>query len=227
MARRYNRLYADNWTLARFALSARHLGRLNGSFLAERSSPVFSWYSKNRTRQWLNSLPWKATQWDHPKVLARYPSLEQNTFRRMLVEHDRFLTRLDLLPQTISHGDTYPTNFKSCRLKGGQEQTVALDWALMGIGPLGDDLGQFVFGAQTSLKEIHPTEVENALFQGYLEGLRDSGYQVDPLVVRFGYTATAAFRVGLFQLLLLSQEIQHGENAAQVTSPQFETYRAL
>jgi hypothetical protein len=108
-------------------------------------------------------------------------------------------------------------------LKGGQEQTVALDWALMGIGSLGDDLGQFVFGAQTSLKEIHPTEVENALFQGYLEGLRDSGYQVDPLVVRFGYTATAAFRVGLFQLLLLSQEIQHGENAAQVTSPQFET----
>ncbi len=42
----------------------------------------------------------------------------------------------------------------SRKLADGREQTVALDWALVNIGPIGNDLGQLVFGAQTNLKEV-------------------------------------------------------------------------
>jgi hypothetical protein len=207
--------YQDDWSLERYALTARHLGRLNGIYLSERPLPAFSWLSMNRTRQWIATMPWQTIPWDHPRLLARYPRPEVNSFRRMLLENERFLAKLDLLPRTISHGDTYPTNFKSRRMSGEQEQTVALDWALMGIAPLGDDLGQFVFGAQTNLKEANRQLVDRALFENYCEGLRESGCRVDPRRVRFGVTVSAALRVGLFQLLLLGEDLKQSKGAGE------------
>jgi hypothetical protein len=200
-----------NWSLDRYALTARHLGQLNGIYLYERPLPPFPWFSMHRIRQWIASLPWQTIPWDHPRVLDRYPKPEANTFRRMLLENERFLAKLELIPKTISHGDTYPTNFKSRHSSGEKEQTVALDWALAGIAPVGDDLGQLVFGAQTNLKESSRIDVEQAIFESYLGGLRDSGCRVDPQQVRFGYTASAALRVGLFQLFLLSEELKLDE----------------
>lgn len=204
----------SDWPLDRYALTARHLGRLNGLYLAARALPSFPWLSLHRTRQWVATLPWRTIPWEHPRLLQRYPRPEENPFRRMLLENERFLARLDFLPQTVCHGDTYPTNFISRHSNAGQGQTVALDWALMGIAPLGDDLGQLVFGAQTNLNEAQPADVEMALFESYLDGLRDSGCQVDPQRVRFGYTASAALRVGLFQLYLLGEQLQQSTAVA-------------
>jgi hypothetical protein len=196
-----------SWPLARYALTARHLGRLNGFYLAQRPLPAFNWYSRERIRQWIDMLPWRGIPWDHPRILARYPRPAQNAFKRMLDQHERFLTKLEELPLTISHGDTYPTNFKSRFAADGAIQTVALDWALMGTAPLGDDLGQFVLGAQNNLPETALAEVDRVLFASYIDGLRDCDCRVDERLVRFGYTALAALRVGLFQLYLLNEEI--------------------
>jgi hypothetical protein len=207
--------YEGEWPLDRYALTARHLGRLNGMYLTQRPMPAFPWLSMHRVRQWVTSMPWQTTPWEHPRVLARYPKPEVNTFRHMLIEHERFLAKLELLPRTISHGDTYPTNFKSRHSDGQQEQTVALDWALMGIAPLGDDLGQFVFGTQTILKDTDRVAVDRVLFENYIKGLRDFDCQVDPRWVRFGYTTLAALRVGLFQLFLLGEDIQRGDVPAE------------
>lgn len=207
------------WSLERCALTARHLGRLNGSYLSKSPWTAFPWLGKHLTRQWVQILApdWQAIPWEHPRVLNRYPRPELNPFRRMLLDNVRFLAKLDLLPKTVCHGDTYPTNFKARFLSGGKEQTVALDWALAGIAPLGDDLGQFAFGAYMNLKEADPTDVDQALFESYLDGLRDTGCRVDPQQVRFGYTASAALRVGLFQLVLLGEELKQNETATKQT----------
>lgn len=148
-------------------------------------------------------------------VLKRYPRPEINSFRRMLSENERFLAKLELLPEAISHGDTYPTNFMSRQLINGQEQTVALDWALMGVQPLGDDLGQFVFGALTNLKTDRKEDISGSLFEAYLDGLRDSGSHIDPQLVRFGFVTSAALRVGLFQIYLLGESLAHSGTTAQ------------
>ncbi len=206
--------HEDVWSLERYALTARHLGRLNGIHLSEHPLPTFPWFGLHRNQAWLALMPWRTIPWDHPRVLGRYPRPEANPFRRMLLENERFLAKLDLLPKTISHGDTYPTNFKS-RLSTGREQTVALDWALMGIAPLGDDLGQFVFGAQTNLKELNPADIDKTLFESYLDGLRDTGCKVDRQQVRFGYSASAALRIGLFQLYLLGEEIKQNQTVTE------------
>lgn len=208
-------VYDGVWSLDRYALAARRLGRLNGVYLSSRPLPDFPWLSRQRTRQWLVMDPlWQTLPWDHPRLLRRYPRPEANAFRRLLFENERFLVMLDALPKTLCHGDTYPTNFKARRLDGMQDQTVALDWALVGVETIGDDLGQLVYGAQMSLPEARPADIDNALFESYLAGLQDSGCRLDPRLVRFGYVTSAAVRVGLFQLVLLSEELKQGDAVA-------------
>jgi hypothetical protein len=209
--------YEGVWTLERYAWTARHLGRLNGSYLSKSPWTAFPWLGKHLTRQWVHILApdWQAIPWDHPRVLNRYPRPERNPFRRMLLDNARFLAKLDLLPKTVCHGDTYPTNFKARHLSGGEDQTVALDWALAGIAPLGDDLGQFAFGAHTNLKAADPADIDEALFESYLDGLRDTGCSADPQQIRFGYTASAALRIGLFQLVLLGEELKKNETVLE------------
>ena len=199
------------WSLDRFALAARHLGQFNGSYLSERSLPSFPWLSQHRIPQWIEQVPWQTIPWEHPLVLEHYPRLEKNFFQHLLSEHERFLTKLQQLPQTLCHGDTYPTNFMSRDSAAGLQQTVALDWALAGIAPVGSDLGQLVFGAQKNLKEINPDVVSNSLFENYIDGLRDTGCTVEPQLVHFGYTAYAALQVGLFAVYLLAEELEQSE----------------
>ena len=208
--------YGGVWTLDRYAHTARHLGRLNGFFGSSRPLPAFPWLGDNLTRQWIDSIiAWRTFPWDHPRVVERYLTPENNPLRRMLLEIERFQAKLDLLPRALCHGDTYPSNFMSRRATDGQEQTVALDWALAGIGPVGDDLGQFVLGACMNLQDARRADVDKALFASYLDGLRECDCRVDPQWVRFSFTASAALRIGLFQLMLLGEDIKQGEAVAE------------
>ncbi len=196
------------WTIEQYSLIARHLGRLNGSFVERENQSRYPWLSLDRNRSWISLMSWEVFPWDHSKARKRYRSAEINSFKKLLIENDRFLAKLEQIPQTISHGDTYPTNFKIRKMKDGQNHTFALDWALMGISPIGDDLGQFVFGAINNLKTVDPLDVDRLLFENYLYGLEDVGCHLDRNIVRFGYTASAALRVGLFQIFLLKGEIE-------------------
>jgi hypothetical protein len=193
--------------LDQYALTARHLGRFNGAYASPASHPTVPWLGRARHRQWLSTAEIRRLPWDHPLVAARYPGGRSNAFRRIVADSDRLLTRLDHLGLSLSHGDTYPTNLLLRSLSGGGYETVALDWALMGVEPLGTDLGQLTFGAQNALPETPRDHVADSLFESYLDGLRDAGCRIDPQLARFGFLASAALRVGLFQLVLLSFQI--------------------
>lgn len=195
------------WTLDRYAVAACHLGRLNSMHLSGPNLPEHPWFSRQVSRQWAAMPHWQTMPWDHPRVLARYPRPERNIFLQMLRGREPFLAALDRMPLGIAHGDTYPTNFVSREAANGEEETVALDWALMGIQPLGADLGQLVFGAHLNFPDARADEATELLFNSYLQGLQENGCRVDLQRIRFGFAATAALRVGLFQVLLLSWEL--------------------
>lgn len=207
----------SDWVIEQYSLIARHLGRLNGSNFIKEKYLQYPWLSLHRNRSWIALMPWNIFPWEDPRALIRYRPAEINSFKKLLMENDRFLAKLEQIPQTISHGDTYPTNFKLRDMKDGHKQTVALDWALMGISPIGDDLGQFVFGAITNLKTENPMDVDRLLFDNYLNGLEDVGCYIDRNIVRFGYIASAALRIGLFQLYLLTKEIEKNEMIADTS----------
>jgi len=210
--------YDGVWTLERYTLTARHLGRLNGLYAGARPVQQYPWLGINLIQQWAatDMSAWQSLPWEHPRVLARYPA--GNAFQRMLMESERFLTALNQVPRTLCHGDTYPTNFMSRRLADGSQETVALDWALAAIGAVGEDLGQFVYGAMMNLKQVSLPEITETLFSSYLEGLQDAGCRIDPRVARFGFTASAALRVGLFQLIMLEEELKQDHPTANETT---------
>ncbi len=199
--------YASSWPLHRYALTARHLGRLNGIYLSRRALPTFSWLSRQRNRQWLDSIAWQDFPWDHPQVWQQFPNPELDSFRSMLQDNERFLAKLEQLPKTICLGDTNPANFISHHSPRKLEQTVAMDWSLAGIEPLGDDLGQLVYGTYLNLKCYRLNDISETLFTSYINGLQDSGCRIDTQLVRFGYTASAAFRVGLAKLVRLGEQL--------------------
>jgi hypothetical protein len=201
--------YAFAWPLHRYALAARHLGRLNGIYISRRDLPSYSWLGKQRLRQWLASIPWENFPWDHPQVWQQYPNPHSDSFRNILTDYERFLAKLEQLPKTISLGDTNPDNLITRHTPRKLEQTIALDWSLAGIEPLGDDLGQLVYGTYRNLRIYRLNDISDTLFTSYINGLQDSGCKIDPQLVRFGYVTSAALRVGLSRLMFLSEQLNH------------------
>jgi hypothetical protein len=204
--------FSGNWPLHRYALAARHLGRLNGIYISRRELPSFPWLSRQHARQWLETVPWQDFPWDHPKVWQQFPNPGMDNFRSMLEESERFMARLEQIPKTISHGDTNPVNFISRRLPRNQEQTVAMNWSQAGIEPIGDDLGQLVYGTYKALKGYKLRDISETLFTSYINGLQDSGCRLDTQMVRYGYVTSAAFRIGLSKLARLDGELKREED---------------
>lgn len=224
--------FSGTWPLHRYALAARHLGRLNGIYISRRELPKYDWLSRQRTRQWLKTIPWQNFPWDHPLVWQQFPNSGMDNFRSMLEENERFLARLDELPKTISHGDTHPANFVSRHLPRSQEQTVAINWSQAGIESIGDDLGQLVYGTYKTLKGYKLRDIADTLFTSYVNGLQDSGCRLENHLVRFGFVTSAAFRMGLSKLVRLDSQLKreqdftsHPTNRPFLNEP-FESFMA-
>jgi hypothetical protein len=193
----------EPWSLDRYALAARHLGQFNGVYLVERSLPDAPWLSTNWLRGWLGANEAAMDQLkrvlDYPLVRYVYPEGVARSFLRSWTERELLLDRLDRLPHTLSHLDAFRRNLLDRRLSDGSEQTLALDWAFVGKGALGEELGPLI---QASIEffeaeGIAAQELEEAALQGYLDGLTDAGWRDDPKVVRFGYAASTALRYGV------------------------------
>jgi len=212
------------WPLERYALAARHLGRFNGVYLAGCPLPSRSWLGVRLLDQWCRGLlaetplfsdsgP-RPRGWDHPLVRRIYPPPDANPFLHMLAHRGRFLAALGGCPQALCHQDAYPTNLMASRGENGEEVTVALDWAMAGIGPVGEELAQLAIGTLDRLPDVPATDVDQVLFSGYLDGLRDSGWRGGALTVRFGYAASTALRIGPWLLWLLNEAFEKSADAA-------------
>ena len=115
----------------------------------------------------------------------------------LLRRSDAWLDQMDRLPQSLCHWDAHRANLFSRTAQNGEVQTVAIDWAGVGWGPIGADLSKLL--SQTvnffGMDPASLPALDAALFEQYLEGLRETGWRGDPRVVRFVYTAAAAMRL--------------------------------
>jgi hypothetical protein len=202
------------WPLEHYGVVARHLGQFNGAYLAGRPLPDWPWLSSGWLRQYVaHSAPAMAPLRDsleHPLVCRWIPGDASDRFFRLWAERDCYLDALDRLPQTLCHLDVFRRNLFARRTAGGDDQTVAVDWAYAGQGAIGEDLVPLVLASvyffEVELDEAQP--LEEIVFEGYLEGLRDAGWQGDPRLVRLGYTAAASLRytfaeIGRFLTMIL------------------------
>jgi hypothetical protein len=124
----------------------------------------------------------------------------------------------------------WPRNLFLRRNGTNREQTVAIDWAFVGLGAIGEEIGPLIL-ASLAFFEIELTNaqaLDRLVFDSYLEGLHDAGWRGDPQVVRFGYAASSALRFGLGIMaalldLTLNFDESKGEWVEQVFGCSIET----
>jgi len=186
---------AHPWSLERYAQVARHLGQLNGAYLAGHPLPGETWITHDWMRNYLQHaapmVEYIRQNPAHPIVQRMLPGISLPLTLAFWDERVRMLEALDGLPQTFCHRDAFGRN-----LFYRQGQVVAIDWGYAGVAPVGAELAPLI-GAAFGLARFPSSqakELDQACFEGYLEGLRQAGWEPDPRQVRMGYAITLPMR---------------------------------
>jgi hypothetical protein len=186
-----------HWPLEHYGVVARHAGQFNGAYLVDRTLPSWAWLSSGWLRAYVNTnastMPQIRSSFHVPLVLRAWPGGVSDSLFRLWEERDLFFDALDRLPQTLCHLDLFRRNMLARKTADGDIQTVAVDWAYTGRGAIGEELVPLVL-ASVSFFEIELSQgqaLQDVVFEGYLAGLRDAGWQGDPRQVRLGYTAAS------------------------------------
>ncbi|UCC61515.1 MAG: hypothetical protein JSV36_11965 [Anaerolineae bacterium] len=189
-----------HWPLEHYGVVARQLGQFNGAYLVGEPLPSAPWLSQGWLRAYVEQAAPAIAQLrgslEHPLVRRFLPGRIADDLLRLWAERETFLDALDRLPQTFCHLDAFRRNLFARRSPDGHVQTVAVDWAFVGIGAVGEEIVPLV-QASVLILEVELTraqELDEIVFQGYLDGLRDAGWHGDPRLVQLGYAAAGALR---------------------------------
>jgi len=185
----------SRWPLENYGIAARHAGQFNGAYLVKRSLPSWPWLSSDWLRGHIarsaSAIPLIRNSLDHPLVRRGFPGDASDRLFRLWEARDRYLDALDRLPQSLCHLDLFRRNLFARKTADGDDQTVAIDWAFVGQGAIGEEIAIMVFTslAFNDVDLAQAQTLEDIVFEGYLKGLRDAGWQGNPQQVRLGYTA--------------------------------------
>ncbi len=182
------------WSLQFYSQAARQLGEFNGAYLAGRPLPKEAWI----TQHWLQKyLQLAAPMVDficqnpaHPVVQKMLPGIILPITLAVWEEHPHMLKILEGMPQTFCHQDAFERN-----LFYRHGELVAIDWNFAGIAPVGTELVALI-GALglTNFPPSQARQLDQACFEGYLEGLRRAGWTPDPRQVRLCYCLNVILR---------------------------------
>ena len=209
------------WTMARHSLAARHLGQFNGAYLAGHPLPPMQpWMLSGRTRQWAENIePWanRSLQYADTSLGRRWFGRDglQRTLALYAQRHT-LLEAFERLPVCYCHHDAHRGNLLDRPHRDGRSETVAIDWALTGYGRVGEDIGamlavdlEFLAVAASQAREL-----DQAVFAGYIDGLRDAGWQGDVRLARLGCTINALIVTGFYWNLYFLEIVQDPAAAA-------------
>ena len=185
---------AHPWSLELYTHIARQLGEFNGAYLAGRALPNESWITHDWLRKYLQEaapmIEFIYQNPAHPVVQKMLPGISLPLTLAVWEEHPHMLKILDGMPQTFCHQDAFERNLF---YRAGE--LVAIDWSFAGIAPVGTELTALI-GA-VGLTNFHSSQIrqlDQACFEGYLEGLRQAGWTPDPRQVRLCYCLNVILR---------------------------------
>lgn len=195
---------SKNWTLDCHGTAARHLGQFNGAYLDYQFLPKEEpWMFRGRVRHWPALA---APAFDGFQRYALSPPGQRwlqpqnvDLMQQLLSNQNRLVAQLDTLPICLCHHDGFRGNLLSRHREDTGPQTVAIDWSMFGYGGIGEEAGITTALGLTwlAVPGTQAREMDQMIFESYVDGLRDTGWKGDVRLVRFGYTATASLVVGV------------------------------
>jgi Phosphotransferase enzyme family len=170
----------DSWTISRFALAAADLGRFNGAYSGASALPAAPWLSRGLMRAWVADSAYLIECVQDPSVW-KHPLLCDTTLRSLVPailqlwdQREAWFTRLEQLPQTLCHHDFWRKNLLARGSAGHRQQTVAIDWEVVGLGAAGEDLGNLI-GVSLLNFDIDAQDAlvfADAMLDNYAQGLQ-------------------------------------------------------
>lgn len=225
---------SGTWSTERIRMHARRLGFAQGRCALDdgwRKSSVP--LSRNVLRDYLDTpdatssdIEWDrlddVAAWDSPLMRRYFDGDLRDALLRLCRERYRFVRWGEALPTTMCHCDMWRDN-----LFEFDDHTILIDWAFVGEGWLGMDIGNFV--SDTALDLVCPSgdlpAFDAAFFRGYCDGLRDVGWCGDERLVRLGMCLMAAKWTWLVPVMLKGAGVDdHEVYGSRVTDPE-ELYR--
>jgi hypothetical protein len=186
---------AENWGIAEYGTAAAALGRAQGEILAERPVPSIPWLSQRFLRNYSAEKPvdWSLLEddqaWAQPLVRDNFPSGLREAAGWLHASRDRLYGIEESLPRALCHLDFWTKNL--IMLEGGG--FALLDWAFVGDGAIGEDIGNLVPDA--TFDHFVPAEalpeLQACVLAGYTGALMASGWAGDPRLVELGMCAAA------------------------------------
>lgn len=192
---------ADVWSLERFGVAARQLGQFQGGFLTGRALLEFPWLNRRLIRAWVEDSALQIPRiaqpvaWDLP-LLRFFPASAAPAVLQLWAERDRWFDGLERLPRTLCHHDLWRKNLFTRRAADGHEQTIAIDWELVGRGAPGEDLGN-LFGVSLLNFDVAADsgpQLADLLLESYRAGLQDAGWQGYTDEIRLAFVTAAVLR---------------------------------
>jgi hypothetical protein len=214
------------WTLERHIRAAYQFGQFNGAYCGRRSLPDTPWLCRRFMRQWIKSsyafgvgeIVNDPTFWQHPHVRRAFRTPIAGRVIDLLDDADWLIAHLDRQPQTLAHLDAHYVNLFTRLGDQGQDQTVVIDWAFLGIAAVGEDLAMQIAGNLYDLK-VNPTDARpyyEAALEAYVAGLRDAGWRGTLEGVRYACATAASLRRVPFALGLLRAHLDTVEGDSWV-----------
>jgi hypothetical protein len=178
------------WPVAGYRPAAEALGRAQAPFLLGRELPPVPWLSQGFLRAYSSEKPasWDLLDdddvWQHPVVRETFPAGLREGVRLVHASRERLYQISEALPRTLCHLDFWPQNL----FRRPDGQIVLIDWASAGLGAVGEDAGNLVPDAVLDhfVPAAELPALEQAVYEGYLAGLRAAGWREDPRLVRLG-----------------------------------------
>ena len=190
-----------------FAVAAAALGRFQAYYVQGPPLPARAWLTGNLVGRFRNAcLPQLRVVhdvlWDRPARLRRFEiamGVDPAPLVAALDDPTPFIEVLEWLPQTLCHNDAHVNNLVVRRSAEGGWDVWAIDWQMVGTGPLGSDLAQLL----VEVAEPDLPRVEAIVLEAYLAALHDDGVRVGREAVEFAYAANVALRHASWVLYLL------------------------
>jgi hypothetical protein len=213
--------YGGNWPLARYALTAYHLGKFNGRYLVEKPMPVAPWLNANGLRSGSAAKVAEMARlrdpaiWTHPLLRRTFPQPMLPALERLAADRERFLAGAAEMPRTFCHLDAHSENMAALEDTNGEASTVLFDWALAGYGVPGEEISRLVWAAllDGKVEVAEADRLEVMVFERYLQGLNDVGWHADPWQVRYGYLMSSVL---IFPFEMEAVDFAFAEDVAEM-----------